>query len=100
MAKIAAPALEKAKLLTKTAMTSVEVQGDEAGSSRKILVRSTNEESHVYEFVVITSPLGWLKRHKETIKPLDSRVARAIDQISVGNLEKAWPLQAILTMVY
>lgn len=45
--------------------------------------------SQTFDGVVMTTPLGWLKRNKEGFTPsLDRRLLDAIDSISVGHLEK------------
>jgi Flavin containing amine oxidoreductase len=48
-----------------------------------------------FDGVVMTTPLGWLKRNKEGFMPsLDRRLLKAIDSISVGHLEKVSALSA------
>jgi protoporphyrinogen oxidase len=42
-----------------------------------------------FDGVVMTTPLGWLKRNLDAFEPaLSSRVVQAINSISVGHLEK------------
>jgi hypothetical protein len=46
-----------------------------------------------FDEVVVTSPLGWLKRHMEAFEPeLPARLSKAINSIAYGCLEKvcAW----------
>lgn len=57
-----------------------------------IRTRSGTQQS--YDEVVLTAPLGWLKRHKydafPSDSPLPSRLLQAIDNISYGRLEKVY----------
>lgn len=80
--RIAALPLAQAHIRLNTIMTSV--TGDSAGVH--LAVSDGSQED--FDDVVITTPLGYLKRHKDSINPLDLRLSRAIDQISYGHLEK------------
>lgn len=52
------------------------------------LTTATGQTSHFNE-VVVTCPLGWLKRNKSAFNPdLPPRLIQAIDSISYGRLEK------------
>jgi Flavin containing amine oxidoreductase len=45
--------------------------------------------NHLFDEVVMTAPLGWLKRNKDVFIPaLPPRLSQAIDSISYGDLEK------------
>lgn len=54
----------------------------------------TSSDGQAYDFdeVVVTCPLGWLKRHHLTAfkTPLPPRLARAISSVSYGRLEKIY----------
>jgi hypothetical protein len=48
-----------------------------------------NGEELEFDEVVMTNPLGWLKRNKEVFQPsLPVRFSEAIDAIGYGSLEK------------
>ena len=66
-------------------MVSVEVR---AGGPRPVCVTTSDGRKQYFEDVVITTPLGWLKQHKDSIHQLHPRIASAIDSISFGRLEK------------
>lgn len=85
MAEVAKASLAKATIRLRTIMTSVQAR---SGSERAVCVRTSNAQDEYFDAVVITTPLGWLKRHKEDIRPLPLRVSEAIDSISYGRLEK------------
>ncbi len=57
-------------------------------------VRTRSGTQKTYDEVVLTAPLGWLKRHKydafPSDSPLPSRLLQAIDNISYGRLEKVY----------
>jgi hypothetical protein len=42
---------------------------------------------------VITTPLGWLKKNKDAIRPLAPRISDAINSISYGRLEKVMSIR-------
>ncbi|KAL8674024.1 MAG: hypothetical protein Q9168_001556 [Polycauliona sp. 1 TL-2023] len=66
-------------------MTSVQSR---LGESRPICVTTSDGKAQHFDEVVITTPLGWLKQHKNSIYPLHPRIGSAIDSISFGRLEK------------
>ncbi|KAE8386620.1 hypothetical protein BDV23DRAFT_162939 [Aspergillus alliaceus] len=48
-------------------------------------------ETHTFDEVVVSCPLGWLKRNKSAFTPeLPPRLTQAIDSISYGRLEKVY----------
>lgn len=55
----------------------------------KVTVTTDKGEKLDFDEVVMTTPLGWLKKNKSAFEPpLPKRVAKAIDSISYGCLEK------------
>ncbi|KAH6664652.1 hypothetical protein B0J14DRAFT_607419 [Halenospora varia] len=85
MAKIAEVPLARAKLRLGTVMTSVEANINEQG---RVCVNTSEGTNEFFDNVVITTPLGWLKKNKDAIRPLAPRISEAIDSISYGRLEK------------
>ena len=68
-----------------------------AGTYQKILARiaipalegAESGETLFFDEVVMTAPLGWLKRNKHAFEPeLPQRLTRAIDAIGYGHLDK------------
>jgi monoamine oxidase len=84
---ISKPALEGANiLLNERVMKITTPSGD---SSKKISVTTEKGEVLEYDGLIVTTPLGWLKRNKEAFyPPLPERICRGIENISVGILEK------------
>ena len=55
----------------------------------KVVLKTENGESLSFDEVLMTAPLGFLKRNKEMFKPtLPPRLLAGIDAVSVGHLEK------------
>ena len=100
MAKVAAKPLESANLRLGTIMASLKVVKATNGSRSQVELRTTDGAQELFDTAVVTTPLGWLKHHKDAIQPLSDRISRAIDSLSFGNLEKVshafyfvlWPL--------
>lgn len=85
---IAAVALEKRTVHLNTKVTSVQTKSEDVEGS-KVILKTEKGESFEFDEVVMTTPLGWLKRNKDVFTPaLPSRLSQAIDNISVGRLEK------------
>lgn len=85
MARVAAAPLAQAHIQFDTVMVSVESQ---SSGPRPICVTTCNGQKQYFDDVVVTTPLGWLQQHKESIHRLHPRIASAIDSISFGRLEK------------
>jgi hypothetical protein len=69
-------------------VTYVEAQEPRTGAGG-VNVVTDDGRRQTFDGVVMTTPLGWLKRNKEGFTPsLDRRLLDAIDSISVGHLEK------------
>lgn len=64
-------------------------QGQGQGQGRIKL--TTQDGIYAFDHVVVTCPLGWLKRNKAAFTPsLPARLTQAIDNISYGRLEKVY----------
>ena len=82
LAHIAKPVLEEADVRLSEPVRSITSSG--AG----VIVESSKSTIHC-STVVVTAPLGWLKRNQTCFKPhLPDRVSQAIDHIGYGSLEK------------
>jgi monoamine oxidase len=83
LANIAVPALARTKLELSTKVTHIK--------SRSGVVSISTDTGRNLEFdeVVVTAPLGWLKKHKHVFEPsLPPRFCSAIDSIGYGSLDK------------
>ena len=85
IAKIAALPLAQANFRFLTEMTSLQT---DKGNPGAVSLTTSDEKEQYFDDVVITTPLGWLKQHKESIPQLYPRIASAIDSMSFGRLEK------------
>ncbi|KAL2813926.1 FAD/NAD(P)-binding domain-containing protein [Aspergillus cavernicola] len=58
---------------------------------REVTLTTATDETHTFDEVVVTCPLGWLKHNKSAFTPeLPPRLSSAIDSISYGRLEKIY----------
>ncbi|KAL4979362.1 hypothetical protein BDW66DRAFT_157545 [Aspergillus desertorum] len=65
------------------------IQG--TSTRREITLTTQAGERHAFDEVVVTCPLGWLKRNKQAFTPdIPPRLSSAIDAISYGRLEKVY----------
>jgi hypothetical protein len=88
LAEIAKAAIEKADIRLNTKVIGVKTTERHSPDSKVYL---TTESGEVFSFdeVIMTTPLGWLKRNKALFDPpLPPRMLEGIDAISVGHLEK------------
>lgn len=87
---IAKDALTKAELKTSTKVTFFK-SNTESGQTPSVTVTTASNEITTFDEVVVTCPLGWLKRNMSSFSPsLPSRITSAIEHISYGRLEKVY----------
>lgn len=83
LATIAEPAVNSATVKFLTKVVHIETAG---GKARVLSDTGLDEE---FDEVVVTTPLGWLKKNKVVFHPqLPERLCQAIDSIGYGSLEK------------
>jgi Flavin containing amine oxidoreductase len=88
LAEIARIPLEKAVIKLGERVVEVVTAQREAQESQVVL-KTDKGESFSFDEVLMTTPLGFLKRNKEIFKPsLPPRILAGIDAVSVGHLEK------------
>lgn len=88
---VAKTALAQADIRFKQPVIKIETPpNDEQEPSRhQVTVTTASGEIHTFDQLVITCPLGWLKRNTESFNPqLPARFLQAINNISFGRLEK------------
>ena len=88
MAEVAAKPLRAADVRLETVMTSLSAAQRDGEASSKVYIRTMNGAEEVFDAAVVTTPLGWLKRHKSSITPLTDRIVQAVEALTYGNLEK------------
>ncbi|PYH45497.1 flavin monoamine oxidase family protein [Aspergillus saccharolyticus JOP 1030-1] len=60
-------------------------------STTQVTLTTASGDISQYDEVIVTCPLGWLKRNKAAFNPsLPPRLSQAIDSISYGRLEKVY----------
>jgi len=88
--RAAKPALDGATIRLGTLVTSVQTHGTRA-SGQKIEVTTQQGETFSFDEVVMTTPLGWLKHHRDVFSPpLPARIFSAVDNLSLSQLEKVF----------
>ncbi|KAL8915050.1 MAG: hypothetical protein Q9171_000490 [Xanthocarpia ochracea] len=83
----------KADLQLSTKVTSVSSSafGGDASEAESITVVTSHNRVSSFEEVVMTAPLGWLKRNNNAFQPdLPPRIQTAIKNLSYGALEKVY----------
>ncbi|KAF4552587.1 Flavin containing amine oxidoreductase-like protein 2 [Elsinoe fawcettii] len=67
------------------------IQIKDSGPERGVVVKTANGTAAFFDEVVVTLPLGWLKRNQDVIcPPLPARISEAINAIGFGNLDKVF----------
>ncbi|TWU79230.1 hypothetical protein ED733_009002 [Metarhizium rileyi] len=85
---IAAPAVTAANIMLNSKVTEITYQ---LQKSHKVSVGLDDGQHLLFDEVVITTPLGWLKRHPDAFNPaLPERLTQAISAIGYGCLEKVY----------
>ncbi|KAK5683554.1 hypothetical protein LTS10_005087 [Elasticomyces elasticus] len=65
----------------------VRIESSDDGRS----IQLVNGSTYSFDDVVVTAPLGWLKRHKDAFRPsLPPRLSQAIDDVGYGTLDKVY----------
>ncbi|KAK0710668.1 hypothetical protein B0H67DRAFT_583178 [Lasiosphaeris hirsuta] len=86
----AKPALEGATLRLNTLVVGVKTP-EARWREQPVVVTTEAGEDMSFDEVVMTTPLGWLKRHQDVFSPpLPQRLAVAINNISLSQLEKVF----------
>ncbi|PBP18346.1 hypothetical protein BUE80_DR010880 [Diplocarpon rosae] len=85
LANIAKPAIDGAKIKFSSTVNLVE------NVHQKISVHTESGLELDFDEVVITCPLGWLKKNNDVFRPeLPARFSQAVDAIGYGTLEKVY----------
>jgi monoamine oxidase len=83
---IAKPALESAEIKYETKVERISYRHD---PEEKVKIQVNGGQTLEFDEVVVTTPLGWLKRNLDAFEPaLPARMTKAIEAIGYGCLEK------------
>lgn len=91
--RVADPVRQSESADIQTSSLITRIASDESSPTIMLTISAeTGTRIITADAVVVTSPLGWLKRNHSAIfsPPLPERIARAIDNMTVANLEKAF----------
>ncbi len=87
---VAKEALSGAKVLLDQHVVSITSRAT-SSSFKTVKLLTKCGAVHSFDGIVVTIPLGWLKRNQTAFEPpLESRMIKAIESISVGHLEKVY----------
>ena len=84
--RISALPLAKANIQFQSVMQFVEFKTD----MHQVGVTTCDGKQQFFDDVVITTPLGWLKKNQDCIHGLSPRIRSALDAMSFGRLEKVY----------
>lgn len=88
---VAATALKSATLRFDAEVVNIEQIDAESETHNGVIVETVRGTREVFDEVIVTTPLGWLKRNKGAFLPrLPPRLSSAIDSIGYGCLEKVF----------
>lgn len=88
---ISKAALRHAEIRYNQPVVRIEAQPRTTDHQHQVTLFTANGQTHAFDEVVVTCPLGWLKRNKSAFVPeLPPRLSQAIDNISYGRLEKIY----------
>lgn len=74
-----------------TSIVNVQNIATTAISNPKVRVTTRNGFEELFDHVIVTAPLGWLKRNQNIFSPpLPAPLSHAIDHLGYGNLEKVF----------
>jgi hypothetical protein len=87
---VARPVLDGAAgILLNEPVVAIEASPRIPNAKHAVTVKTATGNQYVFDEVVTTTPLGWLKQNKSAFNPpLPPRLSQAIDSISYGKLEK------------
>ncbi|CAF9909209.1 MAG: hypothetical protein ALECFALPRED_005411 [Alectoria fallacina] len=87
---IAKGALAKAELELSTKVASFK-SNIQSGQPLSVTITTASNDSSSFDEVIVTCPLGWLKRNISSFSPaLPFQITTAIEHISYGRLEKVY----------
>lgn len=91
LARIAGTALAKADLYLSTKVTSFTSDLSDPRNPRVSLTTANSLVPQTFDDIIITAPLGWLKRNLGAFNPsLSPRLTKALNNVSYGRLEKVY----------
>lgn len=87
--KVAEAALSSADIKFNRRVVKIETSHAARAEKHSVVLSTDDGCTQSFDEVILTTPLGWLKRNKDAFSPsLPLRLSQAIDNISVGQLEK------------
>lgn len=92
---VAKPVLAGADIRFEHVVTKV--RSEEEDGNPRVTIETANGVLESFDEVVVTTPLGWLKRNQDVFEPkLPERIAEGIDALGYGNLDKVQQLNSLM----
>ncbi|KAI9802995.1 MAG: hypothetical protein M1825_002228 [Sarcosagium campestre] len=89
--RVARIPLQQANIELGKAVIKIESSLEHENSGSRIRVTTKDGKQYQFDEVVVTTPLGWLKKNLKAFEPpISPRITQAIQSISYGNLEKVY----------
>jgi hypothetical protein len=86
---VSVPVLKGADIRLNHVVNKISTGTTEHQTTVRVGLSGRNDET--FDEVIVTCPLGWLKRNKDVFEPeLPMRMSQAIDQLGYGNLDKVY----------
>jgi hypothetical protein len=86
---VAAPALQKGQIKFEHVVNKISSTSE--ANSPSVTVSVLGKGKQTFDEVIVTCPLGWLKRNKHVFEPaLPTRISQAIASLGYGNLDKVY----------
>jgi hypothetical protein len=84
---VAKPVLASADIRFEHVVTKI--KSEQQDGNPRVTIETANGVVECFDEVVVTAPLGWLKRNQHVFEPkLPARVKKGIDSLGYGNLDK------------
>jgi hypothetical protein len=88
---ISGPVVRRADIRLNEPVVKIEALRRASATKHQVAVTTAAGKRYHFDEVVVTCPLGWLKRNKSAFVPeIPARLSSAIDSISYGGLEKIY----------
>ncbi|KAI1120695.1 FAD/NAD(P)-binding domain-containing protein [Nemania abortiva] len=88
--RISEPSRKQAEILLNNTVVSIRTP-ERRLPGQKVVLATSQGNTHEFEDVVITAPLGWLQKHLDCFQPpLPSKTSAAINNLKLSQLEKVF----------
>lgn len=95
---VAKPVLAGADIKLEHVVTKI--RSEEVDGNPRVKIETANGATESFDEVVVTTPLGWLKRNQSVFEPkLPERLGQGIESLGYGNLDKVRHFSSSVTNI-